>query len=70
MLSGSTTGCSQPSEVKCNISANGFDGEEEGCAALVEDVVDDDGDDEEEKVAEAVPFIVKSAARVSSACGT
>ena len=51
------------------MSANGFDGEEEGCAALVEDVVDDDGDDEE-KVAEAVPFVVKSAARVSSACGT
>ena len=65
------------------MSVNGFDGdadgveeeeeedeeEEEGCAALVEDVVDDDGDDEE-KVAEAVPFVVKSAACVYSACGT
>ena len=65
------------------MSPNGFDGdadgieeevedeeEEESWAALVEDVIDDDGGDEEEKVAETVPSVVKSAARVSSACGT
>ena len=76
-FSGSTTGCSQPSDVKYDISANGFDGDgveeeaeavevevvDEDCAALVEGVV-------EENVAAAVPFVVKSAARVSSACET
>jgi hypothetical protein len=71
MLFGSTTGCNQPSEVKCDIPANGDgDGdeeaeaeEEEDCAVLVV-VSDADG----EKVAAAVPFVVKSAARVISAC--
>lgn len=77
MFSGSTTGCSQPSDVKCDIPANVVDGDgdgveeeavevvEEDCAALVEDVVE-----EEEKVAAAVPFVVKSATRVSSAFET
>jgi hypothetical protein len=37
---------------------------EEDCAALVEGVI------EEENVAAAVPFVVKSAARVISACET
>jgi hypothetical protein len=75
MLFGSTTGCSQPSEVKCDIPANGDgdgdeeaeveeeEGEEEDRAVLVV-VSDADG----EKVAAAVPFVVKSAARVISAC--
>jgi hypothetical protein len=75
MFSGSTTGCSQPSDVKCDMPANEFDGDadgaeeevevvEEDCAALVVDVV------KEEKLAAAVPFVVKSATRVSSACET
>ena len=72
-FSGSTTGCSQPSDVKCDMPSNAFDGveeavdvevvEEEDCATLVEGVV-------EEKVAAVVPFVVKSAARVSSAWET
>ena len=87
MFSGSTTGWSQPSDVKCDIPANVFDDEgdgaeeeavvvvveeeeeeeeEEDCAPLVEeDVVE-----EEEKVAAVVPFVVKSARRVRSACET
>src|SRR5487761_1206123 len=69
-FSRSTTGCSQPSDVKYDMSVNGFEcvEEEDGCVALVGISIDDD--DEEEKVAAAVPFVVKSAAGRRSACGT
>jgi len=67
-FSGSTTGESQPSDVKCGEFANASDvdvddGEEGGCAV-------EDGD-EGENAAEAMePFVAKIAARVRSASGT
>jgi hypothetical protein len=72
-FSGSTTGESQPSEVKCGVRANADDADGEG---VLEDVVLEDGvvEEEEEDVVEEkamadVPFMAKRAERVSSACG-
>lgn len=60
MLSGSTTGASQPSTVKCGVCANA---DEEGDG---EEVVEEEGE-EGETVAD-VPFVAKRAMRVRSAC--
>jgi len=84
-LSGSTTGASQPSRVKCGVFANAFDvgvdegagedvdeEEEEDCGLLdeLEAAEDDDEDvDEGVNVVAAVPLAAKSNARVRSASG-
>ena len=83
-LSGSTTGASQPSGVKCGVFANAFDvgvdegagkdvdEEEEDCVSLdeLEAAEDDDEDvDEGVNVVAAVPLAAKSNARVRSASG-
>ena len=67
-FSGSTTGESQPSEVKCGVRANADDAEGEG--VLEDGVVEEEEEDVvEEKAMADVPFMAKRAERVSSACG-
>ena len=68
-FSGSTTGESQPSEVKCGVRANADDAEGEG--VLEDGVVEEEEEDvvEEEKAMADVPFMAKRTERVSSACG-
>ncbi len=71
-LRGSTTGESQPSDVKCGVYENADDAEEEEDAAAEEVVEEGVEDEEEEEVGEdgaELPFVANRAARVRSAWG-